>query len=56
MKVQWDVLFTLLITLALTWVCSTRRRDYSTVVNGKNPIVAHEFLGANIKGKDCYHH
>ena len=33
-----------------------KRRDYSTVVNGKNPIVAHEFLGANIKGKDCYHH
>ena len=28
-----------------------KRRDYSTVVNGKNPIVAHEFLGANIKGK-----
>ena len=22
-----------------------KRRDYSTVVNGKNPIVAHEFLG-----------
>ena len=29
-----------------------KRRDYSTVVNGKNPIVAHEFLGDNIKGKD----
>ena len=28
-----------------------KRRNYSTVVNGKNPIVAHEFLGANIKGK-----
>ena len=51
MKVQWDVLFTLLITLALTWVWFYKRRDYSTVVNGKNPIVAHEFLGANIKGK-----
>ena len=22
-----------------------KRRDYSTIVNGKNPIVAHEFLG-----------
>lgn len=29
-----------------------KRRDYSTVINGKNPIVAHEFLGASIKGKD----
>ena len=29
-----------------------KRRDYSTVVNGKNPIVAHEFLGDSIKGKD----
>ena len=25
-----------------------KRRDYSTVVNGKNPIVAHEFLGSNV--------
>lgn len=29
-----------------------KRRDYSTVVNGKNPIVAHEFLGADVSGKD----
>ncbi len=29
-----------------------KRRDYSTVINGKNPIVAHEFLGDNIDGKD----
>ena len=29
-----------------------KRRDYSKVVNGKNPIVAHEFLGENIDGKD----
>lgn len=29
-----------------------KRRDYSRVVNGKNPIVAHEFLGANVEGKD----
>ena len=36
----------------LIWVCSTRRRDYSTVVNGKNPIVAHEFLGDSVEGKD----
>ena len=29
-----------------------KRRDYSTVVKGKNPIVAHEFLGDDIRGKD----
>ncbi|HPF28932.1 MAG TPA: ribose-phosphate pyrophosphokinase [Lachnospiraceae bacterium] len=29
-----------------------KRRDYSIVVNGKNPIVAHEFLGEKIDGMD----
>ena len=29
-----------------------KRRDYTRIVNGKNPIVAHEFLGDNIDGKD----
>ena len=29
-----------------------KRRDYTQVVNGKNPIVAHEFLGDDIDGKD----
>lgn len=29
-----------------------KRRDYSTIVNGKNPIVAHEFLGDSVKDKD----
>ncbi|MCR4650844.1 MAG: ribose-phosphate pyrophosphokinase [Lachnospiraceae bacterium] len=29
-----------------------KRRDYTQVVNGKNPIVAHEFLGDNLDGKD----
>ncbi len=29
-----------------------KRRDYSTVINGKNPIVAHEFLGDPVDGKD----
>ena len=29
-----------------------KRRDYSRVINGRNPIVAHEFLGANVEGKD----
>ena len=30
-----------------------KRRDYSTIVNGRNPIVAHEYLGADVEGKDC---
>ena len=30
-----------------------KRRDYSRIVDGKNPIVAHEFLGDSVKGKDC---
>ena len=29
-----------------------KRRDYTRIVNGRNPIVAHEFLGANVAGKD----
>lgn len=29
-----------------------KRRDYSKVVNGSNPIIAHEFLGSNVEGKD----
>ena len=29
-----------------------KRRDYSKIVNGRNPIVAHEFLGDDIDGKD----
>lgn len=29
-----------------------KRRDYSVVVDGRNPIVAHEFLGSSVEGKD----
>ncbi len=29
-----------------------KRRDYTRVVNGKNPIVSHEYLGDNLDGKD----
>ena len=29
-----------------------KRRDYSKIVDGRNPIVAHEFLGASVKDKD----
>ena len=30
-----------------------KRRDYSTIINGKNPVVAHEFLGSGLNGKDA---
>ena len=30
-----------------------KRRDYTRIVNGKNPIVAHEFLGSDLNGKDA---
>lgn len=29
-----------------------KRRDYTQIIDGKNPIVAHEFLGADVEGKD----
>ena len=29
-----------------------KRRDYTKIINGRNPIVAHEFLGAPVEGKD----
>ena len=29
-----------------------KRRDYTKVINGKNPIVAHEYIGTDVKGKD----
>ncbi len=29
-----------------------KRRDYTQIVNGRNPIVAHEFLGDSVEGKD----
>jgi len=31
-----------------------KRRDYSRIVNGRNPIVAHEYLGASVEGKDVF--
>lgn len=39
-------------TLGLDLGMFYKRRDYSTVVDGMNPIVAHEFLGNDIEGKD----
>ena len=29
-----------------------KRRDYTRIVNGRNPIIAHEFLGSSMEGKD----
>ena len=31
-----------------------KRRDYSRIVDGRNPIVAHEFLGSSVEGKDVW--
>ncbi len=31
-----------------------KRRDYSKVVDGRNPIVAHDFLGSSVEGKDVF--
>lgn len=29
-----------------------KRRDFSTIIDGRNPIIAHEFLGSDVEGKD----
>ena len=31
-----------------------KRRDYSKIVDGRNPIVAHEYLGNSMEGKDVF--
>jgi len=31
-----------------------KRRDYTKIINGRNPIVAHEFLGSSVEGKDVF--
>ena len=31
-----------------------KRRDYSVIVNGRNPIVAHEYMGESVQGKDVF--
>ena len=31
-----------------------KRRDYSRIVNGRNPIVAHEYMGESVEGKDIF--
>ena len=44
MKAVWDVQ----LDLGMFY----KRRDYTKIINGRNPIVAHEFLGASVEGKD----
>jgi ribose-phosphate pyrophosphokinase len=31
-----------------------KRRDYSTIINGRNPIISHEYIGTSVKGKDVF--
>jgi len=31
-----------------------KRRDYTSIVNGRNPIIAHEYLGDSVEGKDVF--
>lgn len=31
-----------------------KRRDYSTIIKGRNPIVAHEYIGSSVEGKDVF--
>ncbi|MDO5435891.1 MAG: ribose-phosphate pyrophosphokinase [Clostridia bacterium] len=31
-----------------------KRRDYTRIVNGRNPIIAHEYLGDDVEGKDIF--
>lgn len=40
-------------TLSINMGMFYKRRDFSTIVGGMNPIIAHEYLGEDVKGKDC---
>ena len=31
-----------------------KRRDYTRIVNGRNPIIAHEYMGNTVEGKDVF--
>ena len=46
------MLFTLQTYLGVDMGMFYKRRDYTRIVNGRNPIVAHEFLGSSVEGKD----
>ncbi len=38
--------------LALDLGMFYKRRDYTTIINGRNPILAHEYIGSSVEGKD----
>ena len=40
--------------LGVPMVMFYKRRDYSKIINGHNPIVAHEYLGNSVEGKDVF--
>ncbi len=48
--VQRNIYYSSLLALELGMFY--KRRDYTTVVQGRNPIIAHEYLGASVEGKD----
>ena len=48
---RWTVRVYLANNLSADMGMFYKRRDYSTVINGRNPIVAHEFLGASVEDK-----
>ena len=31
-----------------------KRRDYSTIINGRNPIIAHEYIGSSVEGMNVF--
>ena len=52
MRAAWAVPSSMSNVLGVDMGMFYKRRDYTRIVNGKNPIVAHEFLGADVEGKD----
>lgn len=52
MKAAWGRAVYLANVLGIDMGMFYKRRDYARIVNGRNPIVAHEFLGSNVAGKD----
>mgnify|MGYP000311426488 CR=1 FL=1 len=52
-KEQCTVLYTSPTCFGVDMGMFYKRRDYSTIVNGKNPIVAHEFLGDDDGRQRC---
>lgn len=40
-------------TLGINMGMFYKRRDFSQIIEGRNPIIAHEYLGESVEGKDC---